>query len=89
MPPRIADTPSHAPATLRAEREAGGIADASLDAIVGASRSVGKDVVHIPGGGSIVGRVFANVRQMHRAGPDGCSARAAICANGPRAIRIG
>ena len=59
-----ADSPSHAPATLRAEREAGGIADASLDSIVGASRSVGKDVVHIPGGGSIVGRVFANLRQM-------------------------
>ena len=59
-----ADTPNLAPATLRAEREAGGVADASLDSIVAASRSVGKDVVHIPGGGSIVGRVFANIRQM-------------------------
>jgi hypothetical protein len=59
-----ADTPGQAPATLRAEREAGGVADASLDSIVAASRSVGKDVVHIPGGGSIVGRVFANIRQM-------------------------
>ena len=59
-----ADTPSHAPASLRAEREAGGVSDASLDSIVASSRSVGKDVVHIPGGGSIVGRVFANVRQM-------------------------
>jgi uncharacterized protein Yka (UPF0111/DUF47 family) len=49
---------------LRNEREAAGIADETLDAVVGNSRMLSPTVVHIPGAGAILERIFADVRQM-------------------------
>ena len=53
----------HAP-DLRTEREAAGIADEGLDAVVGNSRMLSPTVVHIPGAAAILDRIFADVRQM-------------------------
>src|SRR5262245_59467062 len=49
---------------LRGEREASGLSDASLDEVVGASRMVTHDTVHIPGVGGILEQLFADVRRM-------------------------
>jgi uncharacterized protein Yka (UPF0111/DUF47 family) len=49
---------------LRNEREAAGVSDESLDAVVGASRMVAPTAVQIPGAGVIVDRIFADVRLM-------------------------
>jgi uncharacterized protein Yka (UPF0111/DUF47 family) len=49
---------------LRNEREAAGVSDETLDAVVGASRMVTSNAVHIPGAGAIVDRIFEDVRQM-------------------------
>jgi len=59
-----AQAPNQPAATLRPEREASGISDASLDGVVAGSRVVGPGVVKIPGAASILSRVFANIRQM-------------------------
>lgn len=59
-----AQAPNQAPLTLRAEREASGVTDASLDAVVAGSRAVGPGVVRIPSAASILSRVVTNVRQM-------------------------
>ncbi|HEU5259508.1 MAG TPA: hypothetical protein VFU28_26160 [Vicinamibacterales bacterium] len=53
----------HAP-DLRTEREAAGIADEGLDAVVGNSRMLSPTVVHIPGAAAILDRIFGDVRQM-------------------------
>jgi hypothetical protein len=49
---------------LRAEREAAGIDDETLDGVVGNSRMLSPTVVHIPGAAAILERIFADVRQM-------------------------
>jgi uncharacterized protein Yka (UPF0111/DUF47 family) len=55
----------HPPApTLRAEREASGIADAMLDEIVAASRTITTDITRIPGAGAIVDLIFSDLREM-------------------------
>jgi hypothetical protein len=59
-----AQAPNQAPVTLRPEREASGVTDASLDAVVAGSRVVGPGVVEIPGAASILNRVFANIKEM-------------------------
>jgi len=53
----------HAP-DLRAEREAAGISDETLDGVVVNSRMLSPTVVHIPGAAAILERIFADVRQM-------------------------
>src|SRR6476659_8458519 len=45
---------------LRAEREAAGISDETLDAVVGNSRMLSPTVVHIPGAAAILERIFAD-----------------------------
>src|SRR5262245_49787613 len=59
-----AQAPKQPPATLRSEREATGLTDATLDNIVAASRMVSDSLVRIPGAASILTLVFASVRQM-------------------------
>jgi len=59
-----AHAPSQPPPTLRAEREASGVSDASLDAVVAASRMVADALVRIPGAAAIVEFVFNALRQM-------------------------
>jgi len=59
-----AQSPSGSVPDLRNEREAAGVSDDSLDAIVGGSRMVTQASVQIPGIAVIVERIFADVRQM-------------------------
>jgi uncharacterized protein Yka (UPF0111/DUF47 family) len=59
-----AQSPHHPAPTLRGEREASGIADAALDLIVPASRSIGDNIVSIPGAHLILEQIFGNLRQM-------------------------
>jgi hypothetical protein len=55
----------HPPApTLRAEREASGIADTMFDEVVGESRTIATGVVRIPGAGIILERIFNDLREM-------------------------
>jgi hypothetical protein len=59
-----AERPNQQTPDLRAEREAGGVADASFDDVVAASRMVSPGVVAIPGAASIIEHVFADARRM-------------------------
>lgn len=59
-----AQSPGGSVPDLRNEREAAGLSDESLDAVVGGSRMVTPGSVQIPGAAAIVERVFADVRQM-------------------------
>jgi hypothetical protein len=71
-----AQAPHLTPLSMRAEREASGVSDASLDSIVAASRAVAPGLVHIPGATTILGRVFASVAQMLEAVRTGAVGRA-------------
>jgi len=59
-----AQAPNRRPPTLRAEREASGVSDASLDAVVSASRMVADALVRIPRAAAIVEFVFGALRLM-------------------------
>jgi hypothetical protein len=59
-----AQAPHKSPPTLRLEREASGLTDATLDNVVTASRMVSDAIVRIPGAASILAMVFASIRQM-------------------------
>lgn len=59
-----AQAPNQTPATLRAEREASGLTDGTLDNVVAASRMVSDTIVRIPGAASILALVFTSIRQM-------------------------
>jgi uncharacterized protein Yka (UPF0111/DUF47 family) len=59
-----AQSPSGSVPDLRNEREAAGLSDEALDAVVGGSRMVTPASVQIPGAAAIVERIFADVRQM-------------------------
>ena len=49
---------------LRAEREAAGVSDETLDSVVSHSRMLSPTVVHIPGAAAILEHMFADVRHM-------------------------
>jgi hypothetical protein len=59
-----AQAPQLSPLSMRAEREAAGVSDASLDGVVAASHPVGPGTVRIPGATVVLGRVFDSAGQM-------------------------
>ena len=58
-----AQAPNNPAPTLRAEREASGIADATLDQTVAASRAIAADVIRIPGAGAILDQIFLDLHE--------------------------
>ena len=59
-----AQAPNNPAPTLRAEREASGIADATLDQTVAASRAIAADVIRIPGARAILDQIFLDLHEM-------------------------
>jgi len=60
----FAQTPTNHAPTLRAEREASGIADAQLDQTVAESRATAANLIRIPGACVILDRIFSDVGEM-------------------------